>query len=238
MAWSVCTKVFPFDISLVLRRVSKLVWGKNPYLFHWSLFESRSYNCTWLVRVGLKSDPMAMQPATASQISSLQRRTPFFADSSLMPGSAVEMSQAAGLGPLAATSLQTRFFSFQRATPPLAPSHFLPPRDLWGKNSGLEYLSSRWQASSHRLNARLPRHHHRESSRLSSTPSTISVPLRLLATWSRSVWVTMNWMTAFLWRLQTLVPLLPRSTRRAHEIVARQSKSFWAKIITKKEPKT
>ncbi len=45
-------------------------------------------------------------------------------------------------------------------------------------------------------------HHHRESIRLSSSPSTISVPLRLQATWSRSVLVTMNWMTAFLWQLQ------------------------------------
>ncbi len=47
---------------------------------------------------------MAMQPAsgymaTVSQISSLQWRTPFFADSSLMPGSAVETPKAAGLGP-------------------------------------------------------------------------------------------------------------------------------------------
>ncbi len=47
-------------------------------------------------------------PAAASQVSSLQGRTPFFADSSLRPGTAVEMPQAAGLGPLAATSLQTR----------------------------------------------------------------------------------------------------------------------------------
>ncbi len=71
------------------------------------------------------SEPMAMQPiiarqngrgvflckqlpATASQISSLQRRIPFFADSLLTAGSAVEMPQAAGLGPLAATSLQTQ----------------------------------------------------------------------------------------------------------------------------------
>ncbi len=49
----------------------------------------------------------------------------------------------------------------------------------------------------------MPRHHHRESIRLSSSPSTISVPLRLRATWSCSVWVTMNWMTAFIWWLQT-----------------------------------
>ncbi len=42
-----------------------------------------------------------------------------------------------------------------RVTPPLAPSRFLPPRDLWGKNSGAEDSSSR-QASSHRLNARVP----------------------------------------------------------------------------------
>ncbi len=70
-------------------------------------------------------EPMAMQPAiarqngrgvlqnktakaAASQISSLLRRRPFFADSSLTPGSAVETPQAAGLGPLAVTNLQTR----------------------------------------------------------------------------------------------------------------------------------
>ncbi len=42
-----------------------------------------------------------------------------------------------------------------------------------------------------------------ESIRLSSSPNTISVPLWLRATWSHSVWVTTNWMTAFLWQLQT-----------------------------------
>ncbi len=42
-----------------------------------------------------------------------------------------------------------------------------------------------------------------ESIRLSSSPNTISVPLRLRATWSHSVWVTTNWITAFLWQLQT-----------------------------------
>ncbi len=36
--------------------------------------------------------------ATPSQISSLQRRTPFFADSSLTPESAIETPQAAALG--------------------------------------------------------------------------------------------------------------------------------------------
>ncbi len=244
--------------------------------------------------MAVASEPMAMQPiiarqngrgvflckqlpATTSQISSLQRRIPFFADSLLTAGSAVEMPQAAGLGPLAATSLQTRtspaailrrskephkrenftallqmprhhcktckvspargwhsrwvcvmlgeiprwrctqrdwlhsLREFQscllstlmdsflfRVTPLLAPSPFLPPRDLWGKSSGAEDLSSRWQASSRRLNARVPRHHRRESIRLSSSPNTISVPLRLRATWSRLVWV---W--AFLCWLQT-----------------------------------
>ncbi len=33
--------------------------------------------------------------------------------------------------------------SFQRATPPLAPSHFFPPRDLRGKSSGKEDFSAR-----------------------------------------------------------------------------------------------
>ncbi len=33
--------------------------GKNPcFLFNWSLFESRNYNCTWLVHVGLKNEQM------------------------------------------------------------------------------------------------------------------------------------------------------------------------------------
>ncbi len=237
------------------------------------------------------SEPMAMQPAiarqngrgiwlynpllaTASQISSLQRRTPFFADSSLTPESAIETPQAAALGsrsnqladsvipcshpaliqraslkeqisrrcckcravivrcsglpcimmtltlsvcpawgnptlmlrsaeltaPIARVSVLPLFalreLSFERTTAFLVPSPFLPPRDLWGKSSGAEDLSSRWQASSRRLNAHMPRHHRRERIRLSSSPSTISVPLRLRATWSRSGWVTTNCMTA------------------------------------------
>ncbi len=67
----------------------------------------------------------------------------------------------------------------------------------------LHIHSSQWQASSRPLIARVPRHHHRESICLSSSPNTISVTLRLQATWSRSIRVTSNWMTAFLWRLQT-----------------------------------
>ncbi len=73
---------------------------------------------------------------------------------------------------------------------------------LSAPRKGAEDLSSRWQESSRRLNARVPRHHHRESIRLSSSPNPIGVPPWLWATWSRSEWVTMNWMTAFLWQLQ------------------------------------
>ncbi len=167
-----------------------------------------------------------------------------------MPGSAVETPQAAGLGPLAGTSLQTRSSPAairRRSYEPhkranfttllqmprrhcktcrsrldaddthaecmscLGKSHAVAalsgtdcshcesfflfrerPRDLWGKSSGAEDLSSRWQASSRQLNARVPRHHRRESIRLSSSPNTISVPLRLRATWSRLVWVTIT----------------------------------------------
>ncbi len=65
---------------------------------------------------------------------------------------------------------------------PLAPSRSLPPRDL---------------------NARVPRHHRRESICLSSSLNMVSVPPRLRATWSRSVGVTTRWMTAFLRRLRT-----------------------------------
>ncbi len=61
----------------------------------------------------------------ASQISSLQRRRPFFTDSSLTPGSAVETPLAAGLGPLVATSLQTRSCAGKAAVYiARRPSHF------------------------------------------------------------------------------------------------------------------
>ncbi len=52
--------------------------------------------------------------------------------------------------------------SFQRVTPPLAPSRFLPPRDLWGKNSGAEDLSARLRVSSRRLRSRVSRSRHTE----------------------------------------------------------------------------
>ncbi len=119
---------FPFDISLILHRVSTLSMGKKlfsssteAYFNHavitardWFVLDKKTNQCT-----AVASEPIARQngrgvwlykqlPATASQISSLQQRTPFFADSSLMAGSAVETPQAAGLGPLAATSFQTR----------------------------------------------------------------------------------------------------------------------------------
>ncbi len=87
------------------------------------------------------------------------------------------------------------------ATPPLAPSHSLPARFLW--NSRAEDSSSRRRTCSHRFNARMPRRHHRESIRRSSSLNMISVPPRLRATWVCSVGVTMNWMTAFLWWLRT-----------------------------------
>ncbi len=87
------------------------------------------------------------------------------------------------------------------ASPPLAPSHSLPPRVLW--NSRAEDSSSQRRTCSHRFNARMPRRHHRESIQRSSSLNMISVPPRLRATWVRSVGVTMNWMTAFLWWLRT-----------------------------------
>ncbi len=54
-------------------------------------------------------------------------------------------------------------------------------------DSGAEDSSGGWQASSHRLNARVPHRHRRESIRLSSSLNMISVPPRLQATWSRLV---------------------------------------------------
>ncbi len=90
--------------------------------------------------------------------------------------------------------------SFQRATPPLAPSRFLPPRDLWGKNSGAEVLSARLRASSRRLRSRVPRFRHTERCLPSFFPNLTSVPLQAWAIWSRSGEVTMSWpMTACHW---------------------------------------
>ncbi len=123
------------------------------------------------------------------------------------------------------------------------PSCLLPSRDLWGKNNGAEDLSSRWLASSRRLSARVPRCH-RESTHLSSSPNSISVPPRLRVMWSRA---SDNEMDNSLSLAASdaeelsmadsmadpmvftgtpsgsppmLVPLLPRSARRAHEILA------------------
>ncbi len=95
--------------------------------------------------------------------------------------------------------------SFQRATLPLAPSRFLPPRDLWGKNSGAEDLSARLRASSRRLRSRVPRSRHTERFLPSFFPNLTSVPLQARAIWSRSGEVTMSWlMTACHWQLQML----------------------------------
>ncbi len=93
---------FPFDISLILRR--RCLYGKKLFfLFNWSLFIITLWNCTsndsfrtkkWTNGLAAAREPIAMQPAkmggassyingrfsVASQISSLQRRRPFFAD--------------------------------------------------------------------------------------------------------------------------------------------------------------
>ncbi len=47
-------------------------------------------------------------------------------------------------------STLTDSFLFRERLRP-APSRFLPPRDLWGKNNGAEDSSGQWQASSRRL---------------------------------------------------------------------------------------
>ncbi len=67
------------------------------------------------------------------------------------------------------------------------------------------------------------RHHHRESIRQSSSPNMISVPPRLGATWSHSVRVTTNRMTAFLWRLQT---------RKSYRALLSGSSASWRKLST------
>ncbi len=89
------------------------LYGKNYFfLFNWSLFQligsyrikKRSNARRWWASQWLCSPPLPAKmrgesgyiiscSATASQISSLQWRRPFFADSSLKPRSAVEMPQ-------------------------------------------------------------------------------------------------------------------------------------------------
>ncbi len=71
------TQVFEWCSLSILHSywVSTLSMGKPFFLFNWSLFQSRCYNCTWLVCVRLKNEPMqgggeepmAMQPAIARQ---------------------------------------------------------------------------------------------------------------------------------------------------------------------------
>ncbi len=97
-------------------------------------------------------------------------------------------------------SLRTRIAFFQRAIPPLAPSRFLPLRDLWGKNSGAEVFSAWLKASSRRLRSRVPRFHHTESFLPSFLSNLTSVPPQAWAIWSRLGEVTMSWpMTACHW---------------------------------------
>ncbi len=86
---------------------------------------------------------------------------------------------------LASLCARIAFFS-ESDSVPHPPSPFSSSQGPVRKSSGAEDLSSQWQASSCRLNARVPRHHRRESIRLSSSPSMISVPPWLQATWSRS----------------------------------------------------
>ncbi len=56
-----------------------------------------------------------------------------------------------GVSPLCSSG----YLSFQRATPSLVPSHLFPPRDLRGKSSGAEDLSTRKWVSLHRLYPRI-----------------------------------------------------------------------------------
>ncbi len=109
-------------------------------------------------------------------------------------------------------------------------------RDLWGKNSGAEVSSGRWQASSRRLNARVPRRHRRESFHPSSSLNMISIPLRLQTTWSRLVRVMAKLMTAFLWRLRTSSvtdpALLPSSSSHNARLRADDKGCQWARART------
>ncbi len=75
--------------------------------------------------------------------------------------------------------------SFQSSDPPLAPSRFLPPRDLWGKNGG---RGSQRPVESELtpLRSRVPCFRHTERCLPSFFPNLTSVPLQAWAIWSRS----------------------------------------------------
>ncbi len=91
--------------------------------------------------------------------------------------------------------LKNSFLPRKRLRPSCPPVFFLPG------NSGAEDLSSRWLASSRRLSARVPRCH-RESTHLSSSPNSISVPPRLRVMWcalkKKDTSICLLWMSPWL----------------------------------------
>ncbi len=119
-------------------------------------------------------------------------------------------------------SALTDSFLFRERLRSSRPPLFFVPGTCEKKKSGAEDLSSRWQASSCWLNAHVPRHHHKESIHLSSSPSMICVPLRLRATWSRSVWVTMNCLTS----CRYLLHAMPDSVQ------LKSSSALWLRLST------
>ncbi len=94
------------------------------------------------------------------------------------------------------SALTVSFLFRERLRPSHPPVFFLP--GICEKKQRAEDFCGQWQASSCRLNARMPRRHcrERESIRLSSSLNMISV-LPPWATWSRLVRVTVKKNTAF-----------------------------------------
>ncbi len=88
-----------------------------------------------------------------------------------------------GVSPLCSSG----YLSFQRATPSLVPSHLFPPRDLRGKSSGAEDLSTRKWVSLHRLYPRITHSLPTESFYLFSSRARTSIHLQLRGIWSHSV---------------------------------------------------
>ncbi len=91
------------------------------------------------------------------------------------------------------SALAVSFLFRERLRPSHPPVFFLP--GICEKKQWAEDLSGRWQASSRRLNARVPHRHHRERAFVRPLPSTWSLSFRseqhylIWCKWRRSRWL-------------------------------------------------
>ncbi len=85
------------------------------------------------------------------------------------------------------SSQLSRLAFFSESSPASQPSHFFPHRNLRGKSSGAEDLSTQRWVSLRWLNPRVPHYRPTESFHPFSSLARTSIPLQLRAIWSHSV---------------------------------------------------